>query len=235
MTSRKHILGTLKNALASGADETARAERARERVRAAAANLVPKRGQLAPAKRVALFREYAEAADATVVEVNTLASVPKAVTDFLAKHNLAAEAVRAPDPTLDAVPWGRQQLLELRTGKAEATDAAGISAAEAGIAETGTLMLASGETSPTTINFLPDNHIVVLHKEQVVGGLEDAWALLRKNGAGKGGGFRMPRTVNFVTGPSRSADIEQTLQLGAHGPRRLHIILVDEPRKDAKA
>jgi L-lactate dehydrogenase complex protein LldG len=81
-------------------------------------------------------------------------------------------------------------------------------------------MLRSGPDAPTTLNFLPDTNIVLIAAGRIVGAYEEAWALLRSAGA-------MPRTVNFITGPSRSADIEQTLQLGAHGPRRLHILLVD--------
>ncbi|MEZ5579927.1 MAG: LUD domain-containing protein [Candidatus Competibacteraceae bacterium] len=73
-------------------------------------------------------------------------------------------------------------------------------------------MLLSGPHSPpTTLNFLPDTHIVVLRADRIVGAYEDAWDLLRARGLG------MPRTVNFITGPSRSADIEQTVQMGAHG------------------
>jgi L-lactate dehydrogenase complex protein LldG len=83
-------------------------------------------------------------------------------------------------------------------------------------------MLASGAERPTTLNFLPETHIVVLPADRVVGALEQAWARLRGERR-----RNMPRTVNFITGPSRSADIEQTLQMGAHGPRRLHIILID--------
>ena len=83
-------------------------------------------------------------------------------------------------------------------------------------------MLLSGPDHPTTLNFLPDTHIVVLRASQVVGPYEDAWARLRAAATA------MPRTVNFVTGPSRTADIEQTIQLGAHGPRRLHIVLIDD-------
>ena len=91
----------------------------------------------------------------------------------------------------------------------------------AGIAETGTLALVSGPANPTTLNFLPDNHIVVLRKEDILSDYESVFARLR-TAYGKGGA---PRTLNFVTGPSRSADIEQTLLLGAHGPRRLHIVI----------
>ena len=62
------------------------------------------------------------------------------------------------------------------------------------------------------------------HPDADLGPYEDAWDRLR---AAEGEG-RLPRTVNFITGPSRTGDIEQTIQMGAHGPRRLHVILVED-------
>ncbi len=61
----------------------------------------------------------------------------------------------------------------------------------------------------------------VLRADRIVGVYEDGWDLLRAQGA------QMPRTVNYITGPSRSGDIAQTMQLGAHGPLRLHIVLAE--------
>jgi len=88
------------------------------------------------------------------------------------------------------------------------------------VAETGTLMLPSGPTRPTSNNLLPDNALVVVAAERIVASYEDAFDLLRA-------AQKMPRNVMLVTGPSRSADIEQTLELGAHGPRRLHVLIID--------
>src|SRR5262249_43969875 len=103
---------------------------------------------------------------------------------------------------------------------------AAVSHAFGGVAETGTLILTSGADNPTTLNFLPDNHIVVVDVNDVAGDFETIVAPLRRHfGAGQ-----LRRVVNLITGPSRSADIEQTLILGAHGPRRLHVILVGEVR-----
>src|SRR3546814_17374947 len=90
----------------------------------------------------------------------------------------------------------------------------------AGIAETGTVMMASGPDAPITLNFLPENHVVVLRASQVAGTYEEAWQRLRE---ARGRGV-MPRAVNLITGPSRTGDIEQTILLGAHGPRRLPAI-----------
>jgi L-lactate dehydrogenase complex protein LldG len=90
------------------------------------------------------------------------------------------------------------------------------------VAETGTLVLVSGPDNPTTLNLLPDTHIVMIDADDIAGDYEAVWRRVRDTyGAGQA-----PRTVNLVTGPSRSADIEQTLILGAHGPRALHIFVV---------
>ena len=100
--------------------------------------------------------------------------------------------------------------------------AVAVQQAFAAIAETGTLMLPSAPVRPTTVNLLADTAIVVLRASSVVGAYEEAWDKLRSEmGA-------MPRNVMLVTGPSRSADIEQTLELGAHGPRNLHVVLIED-------
>jgi len=91
-----------------------------------------------------------------------------------------------------------------------------------GVAETGTLVLVSGPGNPTTLNFLPDYAIAVVRESDITGAYETVWERLR---AAYGKGV-MPRTVNWVTGPSRSGDIEQTILLGAHGPRSVHIVVV---------
>jgi L-lactate dehydrogenase complex protein LldG len=89
-------------------------------------------------------------------------------------------------------------------------------------------VIASGERSPATMNFLPDTHVVVLPASRVVGPLEDAWDRLRAASAAPMAAATMPRTVNLVTGPSRTGDIEQKIEMGAHGPRRLHLIVVED-------
>src|SRR5262249_57962401 len=151
------------------------------------------------------------------------AAVPAEVARYLAAENLPADLVLAPDLSLDAFPWDARPLLRIRRGRAEAGDAVSLTPCFAAIAETGTLMLISGAQTPTTLNFLPDTHIVVVRGDQVVAAYEDGWEQLRDRGT-------MPRTINFITGPSRTGDIEQRIELGAHGPRRLHIILIDDRR-----
>jgi len=162
----------------------------------------------------------------TVTRVASDGGVPEEVARYLAAENLPAELAMAPDPALDALPWAERPLLHIRRGKAEPSDTVSLTPCLAAVAETGTLMLVSGEATPTTLNFLPDTHIVVLRARQVVASYEDGWDLLRlRPGEGP---KALPRTVNFITGPSRTGDIEQRIELGAHGPRRLHVILVGD-------
>ncbi|MCG8400348.1 MAG: LUD domain-containing protein, partial [Firmicutes bacterium] len=164
----------------------------------------------------------AGAAGATVASGKSDDEIPGAVAALLTQYGLANRIKAA--PALEYLPWPGQADLAVDFGRARGQDSVAISRAFAGIAETGTLMTLSGPETPMTLNFLPDIHILVLAKARIVGAYEDAWALLR---AERQGGSFMPRAVNWITGPSRSADIELVLLLGVHGPRRLHILLVD--------
>ncbi|HEV8681140.1 MAG TPA: lactate utilization protein [Stellaceae bacterium] len=227
--ARDAILGGIRRALRRGALPEATVAGLAERVAAHRRNLIPARAAaLDPAGRVDLFVAMAEEVQTTVVRVADGAAVPAEVARYLAAENLPAELVMAPDPGLDAIPWDTRPLLRLRRGRAEAADAVSVTPCLAAIAETGTLMLVSGSETPTTLNFLPDTHIVVLRAGQVVASYEDGCDLVRAR-------EEMPRTINLITGPSRTGDIEQRIQLGAHGPRRLHIVLIDAPEASANA
>ena len=190
-------------------------------------NIIPARAQISPDRQVDLFQRMAEKVSATMVRVAGLGDVPGAVGDYLARQNLPTDIRMSPDGALAAIPWDHRPLLTIKQGRAEPDDMVSVTPAFAGIAETGTLMLASGASRPATLNFMPDTHIVILKASQVVGDYETAFERLRAAHRGIDGQF-MPRTVNLVTGPSRTGDIEQTLILGAHGPRRLHIVLVED-------
>jgi L-lactate dehydrogenase complex protein LldG len=138
----------------------------------------------------------------------------------------------APDPALGSIPWESRPLLQIRRGRAGSGDAVSLTPCLAAIAETGTLMLVSGPDTPTTLNFLPDTEIIVVRAGQVVAGYEDGWDLVRARAGAAPEAW--PRTINFITGPSRTGDIEQRIQLGAHGPRRLHVVLIEEPEEQAR-
>ncbi len=220
MNARDAVLASIRRSLGVTGAEAPRRFEVERRLAEAPAGVVPQRGQGDSAARVATFKAEAERAQATVAEVDTLADAPAEVARFLRASNAPATLRMGADPRLAAMPWDGTAL-DIADGASDGHDANAVAMALAGIAETGTVALVSGADNPTTLNFLPDNHIVVVKREDVVADYEAALARLRA-GYGKGGA---PRTVNFVTGPSRSADIEQTLLLGAHGPRRLHIVI----------
>jgi len=219
MTARDEIFANIRRSLHVTGAEAPRRAAVADRLARSPSGLIPARGQ----GGIATFKAEAERAAATLEEVAGAADIPEAIADYLRAHNLPATLRLGADPRLTALPWERTPL-ELSHGASDGHDFNAASVAFAGVAETGTLALVSGADNPTTLNFLPDNHIVVLFAEDVVGDLESVFARLRaRYGAGQA-----PRTLNFITGPSRSADIEQTLLFGAHGPRRLHIVVVGE-------
>ena len=218
--AREAVLSSIRHALGRGSLEGEARTEAERRLAAPAPNLIPARAALPRAERVALFIRMAEGAMASVAQVADASEVPGAVSDYLARHNLPSALAMAPDPALDACPWDERPMLAIRRGRAEAADAVAVTGAVMGFAETGTLMTASGPEHPSTLNFLPETHIVILPAERIAGSYEEGWTALRAKGGA------LPSTVNLITGPSRTGDIEQTIQLGAHGPRRLHIVVV---------
>ncbi|MBI1206056.1 MAG: lactate utilization protein C [Azospirillum sp.] len=221
--ARAGIFGDIRAALKPMRTEGAAATVVDDRIARHPRNLVPARANLPQPEQVALFIAKATEVMTSVERVASASDVPKAIADYLKGKNLAPELRLAPDPRLSAIPWDRQPTLALTSGHARDRDATSVTGAVAGIAETGTLMMMSGPGAPITLNFMPDNHIVIMDPSRIVGSYEDGWDVARTRDGGA-----MPRAVNFITGPSRTADIEQQLQLGAHGPRNLHIILVDQ-------
>ncbi len=218
---RSQILDGIRRSLRRG-ELTGEARReVEQRLAAPPRGPVVARAQLDHPAKVALFCQWAEANNASVMRIRA-ADVPGEVASYLARNNLPARAAIAPSPQLARYDWASQTMLSLRKGRGEASDQVSITGAYAGIAETGTLVMASGPEHPVTLNLLPDTHIVVLRESDIVAGYEDVWAKLRTQ-YGKNG---MPRTVNTITGPSRTGDIEQAIELGAHGPRRMHILVV---------
>jgi len=219
--SRDAILGRIRGSLGRGAVTGTEREVVEARLQDRPRGIIPARSDRDKKGQIDLFVEMAESVAASINRVPTTDAVPDAVGDYLARHNLGANVRMAPDSWLEGIDWTQRPTVAITKGPSDGTDEVSVTAAFAGIAETGTLFLHSGPSSPTTPNFLPENHIVVLRTSQIVGPYEDAWDLLRHAG-------KMPRTVNMITGPSRTGDIEQTIMLGAHGPRRLHIIIVDD-------
>jgi L-lactate dehydrogenase complex protein LldG len=168
--------------------------------------------------RVAQFVAKMREKSATVEALDSLAEVGAAVQRFVAAQK--ADPRLRVSAALSDVAW--PEGLTVSQGAAVREDQTSVTPCFAALSESGAVVTLSGADTPSSLNFIPDNHIVVVHAAQVVDHLEDVWARLRASG------LAMPRTVNIISGPSRTADIEQTIQLGAHGPRRLHILLVGD-------
>ncbi|MGG5810817.1 LutC/YkgG family protein [Falsiroseomonas sp. CW058] len=228
--SKDAILGAIRRGLKRGplpADQAAMVE---GRLARHPRHLIPARSRLPRAEQVALFIRNVEKEFGTVERIPDLAAVPAAIGDYLAAQNLPARLVIAPHPELQGLDWSARPMLEVEARRARDGDQVSLQHAWAGVAETGTLFFPSDATRPTTLNLLPDTEIVLLRASAIVGAYEEAWDRLRAERRDALTGGFMPRNLMLVTGPSRSADIEQTLELGAHGPRRLHVLLVeDEP------
>jgi L-lactate dehydrogenase complex protein LldG len=210
--AREHVLGAIRAALGREALDAEARTRLEARLASPAANLLPHSAE----DVVALFVRNAAAQAMSLARLGSLDAVPEAVAAYIADHRLAARAVVA--PALRALAWPAH--LELRTGPAGQDDLLSVTPCFAAVAETGSVALISGPESPTTLNFVPDDHLVVVETARIVRYQEEVWARLRRDFDS------LPRTVNLISGPSRTADIEQVLQLGVHGPRRVHLLLV---------
>ncbi|MCX9154770.1 LUD domain-containing protein [Niveibacterium sp. 24ML] len=166
-------------------------------------------------ERLARFLTRAVQHACSVERLDAIAQVPAAVQAYLEAHALPLQIASA--RPLAALDW--PSVITRDTGAAVMQTRTAVSLAAAGIAESGTLAMCSGPDSPITHNFVPEYHIVVLREADIVAAQEDVWQRLRAGGA-------MPRAVNLIAGPSRTGDVEQTIQIGAHGPRAVHILLV---------
>ncbi len=215
MSSRARIIGNIRESLGRGSLSGQVQERLRQRLGE------PEQG-IRPAFHHDLAERFTDklvAVAGTVSRVPGVEDVTGAIRQYLEQCDLPAKLVVSTDRMLDDMAWPDGWQVERRP--ARGGDRVSVTGAFAAIAETGTLALLSGPDSPTTLNFLPDDHIVVIRSDQIVSHFEDLWQSIRERVGS------MPRTVNLITGPSRTADVEQTIQLGAHGPRRLHVVLVD--------
>lgn len=218
--ARDQVFASMRRALEPSRDNTAQAQ-VQARLDAPMPTLIPARADLDADERIGLFIEQAKRVQTDVDRIDSYADLPQVIADYLRRHNLPMQLVIAEDDRLVANDW-TGSLIEVKTGSPGRRDSVGLTTAFAGIAETGTLMLPSDRDHPTMLAFLPETAIVVLPSDRVARAYEDVMHAFRN------GDRPLPRSVNFVTGPSRSGDIEQTLQLGAHGPKRLLILLVNQ-------
>ena len=164
------------------------------------------------------FEQQAQRLASTTQRVARMTDVPAAVAGFLAANGLSPIAVCW--PALAALAWSEAGL-QVEPRAPNGSDMVGISGVFAAIAETGTLMMLSGPQTPASTHLLPETHVAIVAASQVVAHYEDAFARVREERGAP------PRAMNLVSGPSRTGDIEQTIVLGAHGPYRVHLVLVE--------
>ena len=163
------------------------------------------------------FREKLELGGGELILAESSQQATSIIESFIDDNNFPAKLKIA--PALQQLSWSSH--IETSYGRSDGDDLVSVTPAFCAIAETGSVVLLSSPGSPTSLNFLPDVHFVLVYASQLVAHIEDAWTKLRKQPA-------IPRTVNLITGPSKTADVEQTLQIGAHGPRQLKVILIQQ-------
>ena len=215
MSARDNILGRVRQALGrsgplSDAETAAMRAKLRDHPRGPQPSM--------PWEPVSRFKERCAILSSTVDEAASLADVPQTVARYLSERDLPRAGVCWPE--LAGLGWHAAGL-QMDGRPATGDDKTGITGSFCAIAETGTLMLLSVPTTFPATSLLPDTHIALVRKSRILRSMEDGWDLLRREHG------ELPRQVAFVSGPSRTADIEMTLVLGIHGPYRVHVILLD--------
>ena len=237
-SSRDTVLGRVRQALGkTGADPAAMAD-AQAYLDAHARGPAP----AFDADRILRFIRRAGDMESTVARVSRRDEIPAAVAAYLDGLKLAQALVAQPSSQLSSqlisqlssqnphrgvcwpefadLDWAQAGLIvEVRPTVGD--DRLGITGVFCAIAETGTLVVLSGANTPTATTLLPDTHVAIVSANRIVDTMEDAFALIRKERGS------VPRAINMISGPSRTGDIEQTIVLGAHGPFRVHILVVD--------
>jgi len=219
--SRDAVLGRVRRALRHEGDRGAARAAAEAYVAAHAQGPRPTR----PDDLVAHFRRRATDMASTVESIASVADIPAAVARYIdalvLPPALAAQQSRQGVcwPEFAGLDW-QGAGLQIEARPTLGNDRLGITGCMCAIAETGTLVFTTGADTPSASALLPDTHIAVLRAARVVPGMEDAFALIRRERE------VLPRAVNMISGPSRTGDIEQTIVLGAHGPFRVHILVL---------
>jgi L-lactate dehydrogenase complex protein LldG len=179
----------------------------------------PQRAQGDRSELVSRFREMALFAGASVDVIASDEMAPAAAARYLSRHGLGDRLVLSPSERLRRMPWSDTPRLSVHRSRFGGDDRVAVTEAVAGVSETGTLLVRSGSDSPNALHLLPEAHVAILDSSAIVGSYEDALAVLGREQT-------WPRAATFITGPSRTADIEKTPQIGVHGPRQLHMILI---------
>lgn len=194
--------------------------KARHRRAELPAHTVPRRALLPRPQMIELFETMARKSAATVERLGSLSELPMAAQRYLHSLGVPQQTVYLNSTELAHLNWRAAPELKVSASPQAYNSTLGIAQAFCGIAETGSLALKSETSVSTAAWFLPDILIVALAAGRIYPCQEDCWSRLQEKS--------FARTVTFMTGPSRTGDIEQKIVIGAHGPRHVHIALYDK-------
>lgn len=164
-----------------------------------------------------LTKATSETVTATVSELAHLADVPCAIATYLRERTLPARIALQPRAALTELNWEGIETV----AQAQMNEAAALTFADLGIAETGSLVFRTGPDAPVLLNFLPLHHLAVLRRSTILPHMEDVFDRMGTTVEDQ------MRSLNIITGTSGTADIEAKNVRGAHGPRFMHIYCID--------
>jgi L-lactate dehydrogenase complex protein LldG len=211
-SARARILGQIRSVMP---EDNNRQQTVEQRIKQSPEHIRP----LINEDHLTQFREKLELGGGDLTLVQDYQQASTTITAFINAESLPAKLRLA--PALKHMSWDNK--LEISFGKSAGDDLVSVTPAFCAIAESGSVVLLSSPESPTSLNFLPDVHFVIVEASQLLPHIEDVWTKLRKHKDVPRG---VPRAINIITGPSKTADVEQTLQIGAHGPRQLKVIFI---------
>ncbi|MFT5208310.1 MAG: L-lactate dehydrogenase complex protein LldG [Flavobacterium sp.] len=213
--SRAKLLNKLRAQLNVSSEDLTRRQAVESRLSQHLPNTIPKRCLQPHEALVDLFQSKIEAANATVNRIGNSESIVDAISDYLGSghHDLCVKISHG----FSGLDFSNNTDLQIKSWSPKMSLNVCVSDCFGAVAETGSLVVSSSNTMPLSFNFLGDAHIVLLRAELIVGAYEDIWNKVRES---------IPRDITLVSGPSCTGDIEMIMELGAHGPKNLHIIII---------
>lgn len=182
------------------------------------ADLVPPASVRESKDLLALFLAKLESVGATHDSLDRLSDLPALLAAWLPAQDLGPDFVLAQEDNLIGLDWRASSLSASLRAPDPLAPVTVVSRGFAGIAETGSVAMRTRGASRPIHNVLAGTHIILLERHRVLATIEEAWSEARRGG--------LPRGVVFVTGPSRTADIEMKVEIGVHGALDLHVIIV---------
>jgi L-lactate dehydrogenase complex protein LldG len=217
MSARDNILLRIRKAQGRSGSQPTEAELATVRAAIARREVGPQPAIARASDPVAQFLRECDRVGTTHSHAETLAEVPREVARYLEANGLERRLVAWPG--LAALGWPEAGVA-VDDRPAQGSDRVGLTGSFCAVAETGTVLLLGAARTPKATALLPETHVCIVDRARIVSTMEQAFALLRAEVG------ELPRATWFVSGPSRTADIEQTIVIGAHGPYRTHVVLV---------